>query len=693
VGTSDPYLGSGGAWNGIARHVKEFHEDATEDAAESIVEQTLIQLALETAEATEAPALTDLIDPTRPALPGLRIRATGGGSGEGPGSGGSTGGATAATGSRGGGRSRARIATSGARALAAGSALRRGDGAQLQQLGLNLAELDGLDVLDQIARILDVAAPASGLQADAELRHALTDALLAVLDDEGSSRTAMEAFIASYTFEVLITEVGARERDGERAGALTGGDERQLRKAIEAYVRQLDLSDDLVTEHDRDGPQPGRETRGMSAHALITTTAARTPTLSTGEFLWRPLGKGLDSSFHTTLSPRAPELGAVPAMNADLISLAILTYLADRTAPRPRGRELGTRELELSVPVSDPEPWTAIAPALEDLLRFLSGDEWRLTFKASRARTNKAASVHKPSAAVCLLSGGADSLAGALLTREDNVVPALVSHWDWTIISAFQSELVGRLEAMWGVKIDHISQRIGRRKRQLESDDAFPEEGSSRSRSFLFIALGLAAAAIRGTDLVMAENGWASINPPLAGERRGSFSTRTTNPAFLDGLQQVLAEVEISTQIHNPFEGLTKGDVFAKVRDLLGATEASSLLSASHSCAKPIAGRFHTPIRTHCGMCFGCLLRRAAFIAAGLEDHTAYIDEVLSGAKRADYLSPNQRRLYETVNYAASKGVSAGDIIELGLPGRMRTRDALTLAQRGLDELAQVKIT
>jgi len=249
MGTSDPYLGSGGPWNGIARDMKDFHEEPSQDAADSIVQQIVLQLTQETSDAPTAPALTELIDPKRPALPGMRIRPAA------TGSGGGVGGARASSGtsprrSGGGARSRTRIATSGARALAAGSALRRGDGEQLQRLGLNLAELSGLDVFDQVARILDIAAPASGLQADAELRHALAETLLALLGGDGSSRVVMETFIASYAFEVLITETGARQRNGERAGALTSGDERRLQRALEAYARQLDLSDDLVTELD-----------------------------------------------------------------------------------------------------------------------------------------------------------------------------------------------------------------------------------------------------------------------------------------------------------------------------------------------------------------------------------------------------------------------------------------------------------
>ena len=425
---------------------------------------------------------------------------------------------------------------------------------------------------------------------------------------------------------------------------------------------------------------------------MIVSAAQKTPNLSIEELLWRPRRRGLDSSFHTTLSPLGPELGPVPPLNSDLLTLAILTYLADRTAPRPRGLELGTRHLDLSVPVTDPDRWAAEGAALEDLLRFLSGDEWQLSFRASRIKTNPRASKPGRAPTVCLFSGGADSLAGALAIQAQGATPALVSHWDWSIIGGIQSQLVGRLESLWTTQIDHVQHKIGRRTWQLGGTQKFPEEGTSRSRSFLFIALGLAAAAVREADLVIAENGWASINAPLAGERRGAFSTRTTNPAFLDGLEAVLARIGISTAIDNPFEGLTKGDVFNGVRELLGVPEASKLLSFSHSCAKPIAFRFGAPARAHCGVCFGCLVRRGAFIVSGLDDQTQYADEILAGKQRVRFLSANQRKLYETVRYAASKGVSAGDVLELGLPDRISTRDAVRLAQRGLDELAQVHL-
>lgn len=247
MGTSDAYAGSGGAWNGIGRDVEHFHASPSAEVANGIAEQLFAQLRVETEETPEGVGLIDLIDPTLPALPGLRI-STSGRSGDGGTSGGAGGGRSPSR--AGGGRSRSRIARSGGRALAAGSALRRGDDTLLRELGLNLADLTGLDVLDQVARILNVSAPATGLQSDAELRHALTEALLTILEGDDSPQAAIEAFIAAYTFEVLVTETGARERNGERAGALTRDDERQLRTAIEAYVRQLDLNTDLVSEND-----------------------------------------------------------------------------------------------------------------------------------------------------------------------------------------------------------------------------------------------------------------------------------------------------------------------------------------------------------------------------------------------------------------------------------------------------------
>jgi hypothetical protein len=247
------------------------------------------------------------------------------------------------------------------------------------------------------------------------------------------------------------------------------------------------------------------------------------------------------------------------------------------------------------------------------------------------------------------------------------------------------------LNDLWKAETEHQAVRIGRRSEQIGSGEKFPKEGSSRSRSFLFIALGLAAASLRGGELTMAENGYASLNVPLTGERRGALSTRTTHPAFLDGLQALLTEVGIPAKITNPFESKTKGEVFAEVRRILGTREASALLSASHSCAKPIARTVGQSPAMHCGLCFGCLVRRAAFIAADLSDQTDYVDQVLSGRDRADYLD-RQLGTYWAVQHAIANGIDEAAVLELGLPDRISVGDALAVARRGLDELGKVDI-
>ncbi len=55
--------------------------------------------------------------------------------------------------------------------------------------------------------------------------------------------------------------------------------------------------------------------------------------LTTDEFLWRAASDG--TSFHTRLGPQLAAIGEVPEPNVDLVALAVLTFLADRTVRRP----------------------------------------------------------------------------------------------------------------------------------------------------------------------------------------------------------------------------------------------------------------------------------------------------------------------------------------------------------------------
>jgi hypothetical protein len=427
----------------------------------------------------------------------------------------------------------------------------------------------------------------------------------------------------------------------------------------------------------------------VSDHRLLLSAGTRQlQNLAREDFLWRPVGE--PSSMHTTLGPRLEQLGPVAAPHIDFVRLAALVYLVDRTVPRTaRGFE---RELSLTVPVSDPDAWTDRAEALAALLRMLSSDSWSLRFTSARPPRRRPVATAHSSELVLLFSGGADSLSGALVAHAEGRTPLLTSHWDFSITGGIQNRLVGQLSSYWDAAPPTQKVRLGRRTTQIGSRASFRKEGSSRSRSLLFLALGLAVASINDAELWMAENGFASLNVPLTGERRAAFSTRTTHPGFLLELSDLLRTLGLRVKLSNPFEQLTKGEVYQRVSDMIGAGDASRLLGASHSCAKPDRGPGFAA-ETHCGACFGCLVRRAAFLASGLPDATVYIEEELRGqAGRDSRLGRGWRSTYESVRARATRGVKMADLLTLGLPDDYDFDEALRVARAGVAELDLLRL-
>lgn len=429
----------------------------------------------------------------------------------------------------------------------------------------------------------------------------------------------------------------------------------------------------------------------MSAHRLRLRVGRRQlEDLSVNDFLWRPRGE--QSSMDTSISPRLEELGDAPALHVDFARLAVLAFLADRSSPRGQGPGLRwDRDLDLTVPVSAPDLWTAHAEELSGLLHILSGDRWHLTFEQERPPRRREVADVQAAPVVCLFSGGADSLAGALIAQATHgTPPVLVSHWDANYIATVQSDLVEELSDVWEAAPAHHRLQIRRRRHQVGSGLAFPDEKSRRTRSLLFLALGLTVAAVRDSELWMSENGYTSINPPLSPERRGSLTTRTTHPGFLDGLVDLLRRLGLKADLRNPLEGLTKGEVLAQAAQHLAGGRADQLFSMTHSCGKvPWFKGFSQGAQ--CGLCFGCLVRRGSFVASGLTDSTEYVEQALRGdIRRPDFVTPTRRQTIEAVKYRLRRGYSANDLLALGLPSRIPIANALTLANRGLKEFEPV---
>jgi 7-cyano-7-deazaguanine synthase in queuosine biosynthesis len=406
-------------------------------------------------------------------------------------------------------------------------------------------------------------------------------------------------------------------------------------------------------------------------------------------FYWTPDGV---SSFEGPFGPSLGKLGPVQALNADFVRLALTAFAADRTTPRQgAGSNWSQRQFHLRVPVTDVAAWTSVSDELQLLLAFLTGDEWMLEFFRARLPKEpiqKQLSDFIPTRVV-LVSGGADSAVGALYSRSQ--LPGDEGHILLSHVGAKNLGLIQKGVAETAVKLIpgpaqlHIPIGLRRTTKQIDGTP-FANEPSSRSRSLLFLSLGLAAASVNTVPLWIPENGFASLNPPLDPNRRGSLSTRTTHPAFLEGLSQVLDTVGAHAIIHNPFADLAKGELFAKAAARVGAENASAFLSATHSCGLTGQRAFGIPVTTQCGVCFGCVVRRASFKAAGLHDGTAYIPSGVSARVDA-WLAQNS--VDRPMRGLVRRGVTTRDLLTMSLPTSYSTAAAADLCRRALAEVEQ----
>ncbi|MEV4752638.1 7-cyano-7-deazaguanine synthase [Streptosporangium sp. NPDC049248] len=440
--------------------------------------------------------------------------------------------------------------------------------------------------------------------------------------------------------------------------------------------------------------------------------------------LWRTPPE--TSSFHTPqLDPWATTLGAPPPATVDLLRIAVAAYIADRLTPRHATAgdadapvDRWSRTLRLTIEVTDVERCAEVRDQVQWLLGFLTGDMWELAFTAGPRTPLTPRRKHPPSAppanpdqVVCLFSGGADSTCGVLTAlHRTGTLPVLISHWDATVTSNAQKQVVTALGQLIGpADLQRLTRadldegigrqwhriRLGRRPTQLGSAIRFGTENSSRSRSLLFLTLGAAVAAQGSGTLWVPENGYLSLNLPLASERGSSLTTRTTHPLLLHRLQELFDALQIPVLVHNPFTAMTKAEMFTATAALYHPRHLAGVLAATHSCAKANLHFHGFPDSTHCGLCYACLVRRSAFLAAGWSDPTSYIETSLppGDVRRTAFITPARRLDYQTVQAAAVRGLSIGDVITHQLPAGTDYHAALRLAQRGLAEVAAVHIS
>jgi hypothetical protein len=385
-------------------------------------------------------------------------------------------------------------------------------------------------------------------------------------------------------------------------------------------------------------------------------------------------GKKSEGSIGHPLLDRIERLKLVPAQRAwDLLSIALGVVAADHGCIRKTSPDGWTREIGLSVAVSDPKFWKGQTDVLVAALCFLTGDIWTLSFTEGGISPKPPNAKPRDETLVCLLSGGMDSLIGAIdlaAAQQQPLLVSQVSKGDAANQTYFARQICGDGH--------HL---------QLNHDVRTPNdsETSQRARSFVFLAYGvLAATALKShkssgkSMLVVPENGFISLNVPLTPMRLGSLSTRTTHPAFIAGFQAVLDAAGLGVKLLNPYQLKTKGQMMAECKD---QKLLEKLAGNTMSCGRSAR------INMHCGRCVPCLIRRAAFHRWNGADPTDYKYKDLS-RPGSDYRGfDDVRAAAMAVEYVRLRGVgrwTAGALNSAQLGDVAKYQD---VAKLGLEEL------
>jgi len=324
---------------------------------------------------------------------------------------------------------------------------------------------------------------------------------------------------------------------------------------------------------------------------------------------------------------------AINTLTWDFIMIALSVAAADGSFIRRKSADGWTRQIEVDIHLSNPIPWITQKKQLEVVLHFLTGDYWYLNFRAggeTPPEIDENQITHYDVDCISLLSGGIDSLVGAIDTVSLGEKALFVSK----IVNG-DSEKQKKIASTLNASERHFQWSCAIR-------EPYESEPSTRGRSIIFFAYAVLAASVINSSkghpvkIYVPENGFISLNISLNPGRIGSFSTKTTHPVYVKGLESILKNVGINITFETPYKFKTKGEMLA---DCKNQNLLKILIGDTTSCS-----RFGTYKKTHCGRCLPCMVRRAAFLISGITDTTAnskaysraYVNSKLTDGRKDD---------------------------------------------------------
>lgn len=325
------------------------------------------------------------------------------------------------------------------------------------------------------------------------------------------------------------------------------------------------------------------------------------------------------STIFTNLSDTWLRLGAlsIESIYEDLFIIALSIFAIDKRISRSKFKDCWTRELKVSIPVIEFDKWTSIAKKWNELLCFLTGDIWELSFR----KTNNIYSLRTKHSrikldingcnSVCLFSGGLDSFCGAIKLLEQGDSPCLFGHNEYPKLRKKQNDLAAMFRE------EYKEQTANSRAPENSQGKLTGSENTSRGRSLLFLCAALTIANIIGNDIpvYIPENGFIGLNIPLTDSRKGSCSTRTTHPYFLKCFKLILENVGIKNPILNPFAFFTKREIVDSVKNTIAFKRGfADTISCSHPCNRGLNKYGVREYPLNCGYCYPCLIRKSSLL-------------------------------------------------------------------------------
>lgn len=315
----------------------------------------------------------------------------------------------------------------------------------------------------------------------------------------------------------------------------------------------------------------------------------------------------------------------------DVFLIGCFVYGIDILLPRKSFSVNGwSREIEVEFPVESPDLFNGGKNELEQLLSFLTGDYWQISFiqrdvtplfvNTKKVYSNDYRKSHKK---ISLFSGGLDSLIGVIdeLAKSKNRM-VLVSHYDATFKGAKSDQ--DKIDKILYKKYSHyhlLQTRVDLAGYDINGNK-INTETTLRSRSFLFLcqAVFVASSIEDGIEILIPENGTISLNHPLTPSRRSSCSTRTAHPYYLIKVVDFISKLGLNHLIKNGYEMKTKGEMLEECidKDILRATYKKSCSCAKRGTRKDI--RDVMTGTNHCGICMPCIYRRVALHKIGIDN-------------------------------------------------------------------------